>query len=135
MFGRPSSTHPRQKVTGDAQPPRLVANGQRIVLTWRCSCRLAVVNVRTRKARWLGGDGRPVRRLVARLAATARHRPVHRLSQLRAALARRSQRNKAATDTQLFLTLDARPGQRPGMSLEGFAGHGGWCPNQDPLRR
>ena len=60
MFGRPSSTHPRQKVTGDAQPPRLVANGQRIVLTWRCSCRLAVVNVRTRKARWLGGDGRPV---------------------------------------------------------------------------
>lgn len=36
-------------------------SGQRVVfLTGRCGCRLAVVNVRTRKTRWLGGDGRPV---------------------------------------------------------------------------
>jgi Tol biopolymer transport system component len=36
-------------------------NGQRVVfLTGHCSCRLAVVNVRTKKTRWPGGDGRPV---------------------------------------------------------------------------
>lgn len=36
-------------------------NGKRIVfLTGHCGCRLAVVDVRTRKTRWLGGSGNPV---------------------------------------------------------------------------
>jgi len=36
-------------------------NGQRVAfLTGHCGCRLAVVNVRTRQSRWLGGNGDPV---------------------------------------------------------------------------